>query len=698
MSEDLNKNVTEGVNPVQEQSAAAETKSAIENITDAIAGKIKEVASDVADIAQDVLSDIKGATPESKPAEDQPSEEKPAEEKPSEERAAGETGAEKEIDFSSKSIKELVDSLKEYIDGADMRSLNKYAEVIKACFYKTLKKEKTEAGFDEVAAEKAAAENAAEVAANGAEAVAEASAEAPAAEVAEQGTEAAEGQEPASTNPFAEVERGFKALYGKYRTMRAEFMNEQNQKREENFEAKSKILQELKSLAENPGELGAAYPKFRELQNSWRAIGAVPPAKAKDLYDTYHHNVEVFYDYVKISNELREMDFKKNLSLKEDLCSKAEALAESANSVQAFRELQKLHEEWKELGPVAKEKREEIWDRFKAATAVINKKYQAHYEGEKEKQVANLAAKTALCEKAEAIANSGLNAGSNWAQLTSQMQELQKEWRTIGFAVKKENEKIYERFRAACDKFFTAKKQFHSEFKDQLAANLAKKEELCEKAEAVMNSEDWKKTSDVLINLQKQWKEIGPVAKKKSEQVWNRFRAACDTFFNNKEKNGAGKGASMSDNLAAKKQLIADIAAYELTGDGEKDREAMRDFQNRWREIGFIPYKDKDKVQAEYRDALSAKFGDISFADRAPRRSGRPAQNRPLSERDRLIGQYHKLEQDIATWENNIGFFEKSKNAEALVSDYRDKIEQAKGELAALEAKIKSLESAASEE
>ncbi len=689
MSEDLNKNVTEGVNPVQEQSAAAENKSAIENITDAIAGKIKDVASDVADIAKDVLSDIKGQTSAEK-------QEKPAEEKPA---GAPESEAEpeKEIDFSSKSIKELVDSLKEYVDGADMRSLNKYAEVIKACFYKTLKKEKAEAGFDEEAAEKAAAANAAEAAAGD-------SAEASAPEAAESsekqdaGAEtAAQEQEVASTNPYAEVERGFKALYGKYRTMRAEYMNEQNRKREENFEAKSKILQELKSLAENPGDLGAAYPKFRELQNSWRAIGAVPPAKAKDLYDTYHHNVEVFYDFVKISNELREMDFKKNLSLKEELCSKAESLAQSASSVQAFRELQKLHEEWKELGPVAKEKREEIWDRFKAATAVINKKYQAHYEGEKEKQVANLAAKTALCEKAEAIADSELNAGTNWAQLTAQMQDLQKEWRTIGFAVKKENEKIYERFRAACDKFFTAKKQNHSEVKDQLAANLAKKEELCEKAEAVMNSEDWKKTSDILINLQKQWKEIGPVAKKKSDQVWSRFRAACDTFFNNKEKNGSGKGASMSDNLAAKKQLIAEIASYELCGDGEADREAMREFQNRWREIGFIPYKDKDKVQAEYRDALSAKFGDMASADRGLRRGARQPQGRPLSEKDRLIQQYRKLEQDIATWENNIGFFEKSKNAEALVSDYRRKIEQAKGELAALETRIKSMDEASEE-
>ena len=465
MSDDLNKIVTEEVNAEQLQSAAAD---------------------------QEQIIDAAPAAEEQEVKQDEP-----------------------EIDFSQKSIKELVDSLKEYIDNADIRSLNKYAEVIKACFYKTLKKEKIAMGFDEAAAKDVVLEGAEAEGAEGAEAEAQAQPQEPAAE-----------DNTASTNPFAEIERGFKDLYGKYRSMRAEFIGEQNRQRDENFEQKSKILQELKALAEQPGDINAAYPKFRELQNSWRAIGAVPPAKAKDLYDSYYHNVEVFYDFVKINNELRDMDFKKNLEAKEELCRKAEELSQSENSVQSFRALQKLHEEWKELGPVAKEMREQIWDRFKAATAIINKKYQAYFESAKEQQVANLKAKTELCEKAEAIANSELSAGSNWAQLSQQIQDLQKQWRTIGFAVKKENERIWERFRAACDKFFTAKKQFHTDFKDTLAANLAKKEQLCEQAEAVMNSEDWKKTSDILIGRQKQWREIGPVPKKKSDQLWARFRAA----------------------------------------------------------------------------------------------------------------------------------------------------------------------------
>lgn len=649
MSDDLNKIVPEDVTPAQEQSAAVGSEPIKEETV------VEPVAEETP--AQEVVAEA--------PAQEAAAEEEPASREP-------------EIDFSEKSIKELVDTLKELVDSSDIRSLNKYAEVIKACFYKTLKKEKIAMGFDEAAAKDVVLEN---------------DAEAPEAEAVAEGEEA--DANTASTNPFAEIERGFKSLYGKYRTLRADFMNEQNHKREENYEAKSKLLQELKALVEEPGDLSAAYPRFRELQNSWRAIGAVPPAKAKDLYDSFYHNVEVFYDFVKINNELREMDFKKNLEAKEELIKKAEELAASENSIQSFRALQKLHEEWKELGPVAKESREEIWDRFKAATAVINKKYQAYFESAKEKQIANLKAKTELCEKAEAIANQEFSAGTNWAKLTTEMQDLQKEWRTIGFAVKKENDRIYERFRAACDKFFSAKKQFHSDFKDQLAANLAKKEELCEKAEAVKDSEDWKKTTDILINLQKQWKEIGPVPKKKSDQVWARFRAACDTFFDRKDKLSGGKGANFNDNLVAKKELIAAIEAFELAGDREANLQAMRDFQAKWREIGFIPFKEKDKVQNAYREALKAKFGDMTAEERPMRRGRdqerRSAAPRQLTEKDRLIQEFVKLEQDIATWENNIGFFEKSKNAEALIGDFRSKIDQAKADLAALEAKIKAM-------
>lgn len=606
-------------------------------------------------------------------------EEPAAEAEPAEaEDAADEV--EEEIDFSDKSLKDLVDAFKDLLEEGDGRKLSKYGEVIKACFYKTLKKERLAMGFQEPADKTVVLENA-----SVSEEASQSDSEAPA--------EAPEAEETASTNPFAEIERGFKELYGKYRAFRAEQQKDQLQKREENYTAKAEILQQLKELVENPGDLSAAYPKFRELQNNWRATGPVPPAKAKDLYDSYHHNVELFYDFVKINNELREMDFKKNLEAKEEICKKAEALAESDNSIASFRALQKLHDEWKELGPVAKEKREEIWARFKESTAVINKKYQAFFEDQKQKQLANLEAKTALCEKAEAIANQELKSDSPWAELSQQIQDLQKEWRTIGYTTKKENDKIYERFRAACDKFFTTKKQFHSDFKDQMAQNLAKKEELCAQAEAVMNSEDWKKTSDILINLQKQWKEIGPVAKKKSDQVWNRFRAACDTFFDNKEKKQGGKNNEMLENLAAKKALIADIEAYQAGEDKDVDAEALKSFQARWREIGFIPFKQKDKIQNAYTKALTDKFGAEAL-ERGRRQGGDRQRGaaRPQTEKDRLVSKYTSLEQDIVTWENNIGFFAKSKGAEALVSEFTAKIEAAKAELSSLKEQIKALE------
>ena len=596
------------------------------------------------------------------------------------------------------SLKELVDALKDLLEEGDGRKLSKYGEVIKACFYKTLRKERLAMGFQEPAEQTVVLENpsvsekASQVADN---AAADEPSVATAAESAEaEASETAEPSETASTNPFAEIERGFKTLYGKYRALRAEQQKDQLQKREENYAVKAEILQQLKELVENPGDLSAAYPKFREMQNIWRATGPVPPAKAKDLYDSYHHNVELFYDFVKINNELREMDFKKNLEAKEELCKKAEALAESDNSIASFRALQKLHDEWKELGPVAKEKREEIWARFKESTAVINKNYQSFFEEQKQKQLSNLEAKTALCEKAEAIADQELKADSPWAELSQKIQDLQKEWRTIGYTTKKENDKIYERFRAACDKFFTTKKQFQSDFKEQMAQNLAKKEELCAQAEAVMNSEDWKKTSDILINLQKQWKEIGPVAKKKSEQVWNRFRAACDTFFDNKEKKQGGKNNEMLENLAAKKALIADIEAYQAGDDKAVDAEALKSFQARWREIGFIPFKQKDKIQNAYNQALADKFGAEAL-ERGRRNGGerqRGAAARPMTEKDRLVAKYTSLEQDIATLENNIGFFAKSKGADKLIDEFKAKIEAAKAELSSLKEQIKAIE------
>ena len=491
-----------------------------------------------------------------------------------------------------------------------------------------------------------------------------------------------------SYNPFAEIERGFKDLYGQYKTKRAAFTQELERQKEENYTAKLAIIEDLKALLEKSEDLNRTFPQFREIQNRWKAAGPVPQAKMKDLYDTYQHYVEKFYDYVKINKEFRDLDFRKNLEAKEELCAKAEALDQEEDVVGAFRVLQKLHEQWKELGPVSKEFRDSIWDRFKAATAVINKKHQAFYESQKGNQKENLEAKTALCEKVEEIAKAEIKDSTAWNELTKEIEHIQQEWKKIGFASKKDNQKVYDRFRAACDAFFARKREFYSDFKSQMQDNLTRKIELCEKAEALKDSTDWKKTSDEFIELQKRWKEIGPVSRKKSEQVWKRFRAACDAFFDNREKNHGNQDSEQVANLEKKRALIEEIKAYAVEGRDEA-REALRAFQARWNEIGFVPFKEKGKIQDAFRNALNEKFAELrEGAGRFTSRVDRTIR----TERDRLVQKFVKKEQEIATWENNLGFFAKSKNAEALLKDMQKKIDLAKEELAELEEKIKEFD------
>ena len=384
---------------------------------------------------------------------------------------------------------------------------------------------------------------------------------------------------------------------------------------------------------------------------------------------------------VKINRELRDLDFKKNLEAKEEFCQTAETLAESSNVIDAFRELQKLHEQWKEYGPVAKEFRESIWERFKAATAVINKKYQAHFEGLKEQQADNLAKKTALCEKVEEIAGREVANSNEWNAFSKEIEDIQKEWKGIGFASKKENQKIYDRFRAACDKFYERKRDFYSEYKDSINANLDKKIALCEAAEELKTSTDWKKATDQFISLQKQWKEIGAVPRKKSDQLWKRFRAACDEFFAERDKNAKPEN-DYYGNLKAKQRLIEEIKAYELKGD-DSDLQAMHDFQKRWQEIGFVPFKEKDNVAKAYKEACA------KFPTGRPQRKGRAA--RPLSEKERLIQKYNALEQDVVTYENNIGFFSMSKSSEPLIKQMQGRIAEAKEELKSLAEQIRQL-------
>jgi flagellin-specific chaperone FliS len=577
-------------------------------------------------------------------------------------------------DYSEMGLKELLDLFQMLLDRGDMQLLYKHADSIKAIFYKTLRKEKIASGFI-----------------------------APSEDVISDGTESGEV---VSINPFAEVERGFKELYTNYRTLRNAYAREQEQNKEQNLQKKLDIIEQIKALVERQSQedMGQLFSEFGELQAQWRATGQVPQARMRDLYESYSHNVEIFYDNVKIHKELRDLDFKRNLTAKEELCVKAEALAETEydNIVAAFKALQKLHEEWKEIGPVGKEHRESIWERFKAATAIINKKHQAYFDSLKQSQRENFEAKSALCEEVEKIVAMEISDSRTWNKMTKAIEEIQAKWKAIGFASKKDNVRVYDRFRAACDQFFEAKKAYYAQLKEQMQENLKLKIDLCEKAEAVQHSEEWKKTTDYLIDLQKQWKEIGPVSRKRTDQVWKRFRAACDVFFNNKEKHFGKQESQYEANRQLKLALIEEIKAFELSDNKGENFEALKTFQSRWNEIGFVPFKEKNKLQDAFKKAIDAKFDEVrSQNDDYRPRYGKYSSDSNLSkaerglrtERDRLVQKYVKKEQDIATWENNMGFFSKTKNAETYLAKMRKEIEVAREELAQLEDKIKAIDS-----
>ena len=577
------------------------------------------------------------------------------------------------VNFSEKTLAELSGLFQELTESADRMKRSKEAEAIKSAFYKRLSREKAEAGEDATVDE-------------------------PDADTVEE-IAATEPLTSAPVSPFAAIEAGFKSLYNTYKKERAEYNRQLDAEREGNLVKKQAIIEDLKALVDEQGDMKDAFPKFREIQNRWRETGPVPQQNFRDVNDTYQLYVEKFYDLVQINRELRDLDFRKNLEAKTEFCEQAEALAESEDVVGAFKELQKLHEQWKEFGPVAKEFRDSIWERFRAATAVINKKYQAHFEGLKEQHAANLEAKTALCEKVEAIAEQEIASSNQWNALSKEIEAIQAEWRKIGFATRKDNQKVYDRFRAACDKFFSRKREYYNEFKDSMNDNMAKKLAIIEQAEALKGSTDWKKTSDALIELQRQWKEIGAVPRKKSEQLWKRFRAACDAFFNERDKQGKPEN-DFYGNLKAKRALIEEIEAY-VPMDAEADAEAARGFAERWSAIGFVPFKEKEAVGAAYKAAMQAKFPEWGRGGR--REGGRgpvrePRRNQPLTEKDKLTLKYNQLQQDIQTYENNIGFFGLSKGAEQLKAQMQQRIDAAKEDLKKLEAEIRELVAKEAEE
>ncbi len=497
-------------------------------------------------------------------------------------------------------------------------------------------------------------------------------------------------------DPF---ENEIKEQLRRYRDLKGDYNKSQDEHKHVNLDEKYKIIDEIKDLVKNKESINRTFQEFRDLQKRWRSIGPVPQQNVKDLWETYHHHVEAFYDYIRINQELRDLDLKKNLESKIHLCEKAEELMFESNIVNAFKILQELHDQWREIGPVPAEMRVEIWNRFKEATSKINKKHQEYFVSLKNEQKSNLDAKNALCEKAEELSGMEIKSNKDWATCSHDLMELQKVWKTIGFAPKKDNAKIYKRFREACDAFFNRKREFYGVFKEEQNNNLQLKTDLCVQAESLKESTEWKKTTEELILLQQRWKEIGPVPHKQSDKVWKRFRTACDTFFERKSKHFSEIDNSFGSNLQKKLDLIKQIENFTLGDNATESLDKLKDFQRQWSEIGFVPLRDKDEIHEKYREAINKKFDELhidddhrnmlKFKNKLESYLEKPnGIQRIRQEREKYITRLKQMESDIVLWENNIGFFARSKNAESMIREVEQKIENTRESIELLNHKI----------
>lgn len=511
------------------------------------------------------------------------------------------------------------------------------------------------------------------------------------------------GEDASFIYPKDENEEELKSLLNNFKTRKAAFFAKQEAEKEKNLLLKQHILDRMKVLVDSSDDVSVHINEFRELQKQWKEIGLVPQTAVTELWKHYSVLQESFWDLIKINNELREYDFKKNLEAKTHLCELAEKLDEEEDVISAFHQLQKFHEDWHEIGPVAREFREDIWQRFKAATTIINKKHQGHFDEIRSLEEDNLTAKTAICEKIEAVKVEDLNTYKSWDDATKLVMDFQEEWRTIGFAPKKSNHKIFERYRAACDAFFEAKALYYKEAKSTLTENLDKKKQLCEQAEALKDSSDWKATTDKMIELQKEWKTVGPVAKKYSDEIWKRFIAACDYFFDQKAKNSNDQKSVEIQNLQKKKELITFI--NELVINGTNNEEVLSKIREKiaeWNTIGHVPFKEKDKIYKEYRKVIDAKFEILQVDANKNRLENFKANlkdisskgdNKVYKERDRLMRSYDHLKSEIAVYENNMGFLTtSSKKGSGLIKELERKIESLREEAKLIEQKIQMID------
>ncbi|MGP1477277.1 MAG: DUF349 domain-containing protein [Phocaeicola sp.] len=498
--------------------------------------------------------------------------------------------------------------------------------------------------------------------------------------------------------PVDDTENQFKTLMSSIKEKRSVIAAEEIKEQKENLQKKLQIIDKIKALSEGQDDANKSYNEFKRLQQEWNNIKSIPSNKVNELWRSYQLYSEKFYDLIKLSNEFREYDFKKNLEIKTHLCEAAEKLTTEPDAVSAFHQLQKLHQEFRETGPIAKDLREQIWTRFKAASTIVNRRHQEHFEKLKEEEQTNLDAKIVICEIAESIEFDKLKSFRDWDNKTQEILALQAKWKTIGYAPRKLNVKIFERFRAACDNFFKKKGEFFKQMKDDMNSNLEKKRALVEKAEALKDSTDWKKTAEELSALQKEWKAIGPVAKKHSDAIWKRFIAACDYFFEERNKNNSSQHTEEQDNLKTKKNIIQQLTSLnneENSEEGIEDK--IRDLMKQWNEIGHVPFREKDKIYKQYHaiiDSLSDKFNISAkrFSGNA-RSAMKNIKNIEGKERDKLTRIYETMKNEIQTYENNLGFFTaSSKKGNGLMDEMKKKVEKLKEEAEEVRKKIADLD------
>ena len=504
------------------------------------------------------------------------------------------------------------------------------------------------------------------------------------------------------------VEEEFKSLMAAIKEKRSALAAEIEKQKEENLQVKLSIIEELKELVESPDDANKSYNEFKKLQQQWNEVKLVPQAKVNELWKNYQLHVEKFYDILKLNNEFREYDFRKNLEIKTHLCEAAEKLADEQDVVSAFHQLQKLHQEFRDTGPVAKELRDEIWNRFKSASTAVNRRHQQHFEALKETEQHNLDQKTVICEIVEAIEFDQLKTFAAWETKTQEVIALQNKWKTIGFAPQKMNVKIFERFRKACDEFFKKKGEFFKLLKEGMNANLEKKKALCEKAESLKDSTEWKETAEILTKLQKEWKTIGPVSKKYSDAVWKRFITACDYFFEQKGKATSSQRSVEQENLEKKKAIIARLTAIDETTDADEASKEVRELMKEWNGIGHVPFKEKDRLYKQYHGLIDQLFDRFNIS----------ASNKKLSnfkssigniqsggsqslyrEREKLVRTYENMKNELQTYENNLGFLTtSSKKGNSLLTEINRKVEKLKSDLELVLQKIKVIDESIKEE